>query len=1004
MRKLSCIWSLFLLIAISVAVSVSPAQKASAFAGGRGVSTFGSAAPQVGFRTSSADTTRPFLVSKNPTSTSVQAATTANISMTFNEDVRAVSGKFVRVCFSNGTTCSSIGERIPADDTSRISIAGATVTINPEMELNVNSTHYVRVDVGAFEDFSGNSFAGIISDGGSSFLTVLGVYTVSADGSAPVFKRACMSADRTTLHVLYDEQLVAGTLANGEFAVSVSGDAQSIQSVVVPNHAAHVTIRLVGAMSVGSSPQVSYSRHVSSGGIQDSNSNRSVNLALIDASSASDCAGPLMTASVPALGATGVLRNVNIVLEFDETVQMQYGKQILLRNNTTSTSIETFSTNDTSRVTVSGNTLIIDPTSDLPANSLISLHTIESGFVEDLSGNDFWGWGSTTFFTFTTGSTSDTVAPDATSTPDVVDGSDSGTSDTDNITSDATPTITVTAGESGGTVTVRAEKSGVFHTCQMSGSTSGSACTLPSLADGVWLITTVHADAIGNTSSRSAAQSITVDSVDPTVSWTAPSTPTSSLTFTYSLTFSEAVSGILASDFSSTGTATGCVFTPSAATANPSVSVSVTCTGNGSFVAQLKAGMVSDAAGNTGPASLLAASSVTVAADLIAPTASWTEPTTPSSSRTLSYTLTFSEAVSGIVTGDFGTIGTATGCVIATASGAANLSVVITVTCSSDGTVTLRLRSGSVLDAASNTGPTSDALATAVTITSPTVTTTSPAVTTTVASTTTVQPPGTTTTVATAPSGTGVTTTVPATATTVAVGQGSIATVTTVAGNKTASSTTVVATTASKGVGTADVTTTTNAPIVTTTTIAKLSAIDVPRTEVGGSSVLIGGKVVEGVVTRENNRLTITAGPMVVRIWAVAADGSKLALDADGRLRVKAGDSVTVDATGFSFNTRVEVRLYSDPVLLGRTDVDDKGVMNASYEIPEGIPSGNHNVVLAGERDGSPVTMALSVALGDQSSGNALAVVFIGVLIAAGVTALMLPAFLRRRRKEESGE
>jgi hypothetical protein len=59
--------------------------------------------------------------------------------------------------------------------------------------------------------------------------------------------------------------------------------------------------------------------------------------------------------------------------------------------------------------------------------------------------------------------------------------------------------MSVDAAENGGTVTVRAEKSGVFHTCQMSGNTSGSTCTLPSLADGVWLITTVHADAIGNT-------------------------------------------------------------------------------------------------------------------------------------------------------------------------------------------------------------------------------------------------------------------------------------------------------------------------------------------------------------------------------------------------------------------------------------------------------------------------------------------------------------------------
>ena len=509
---------------------------------------------------------------------------------------------------------------------------------------------------------------------------------------------------------------------------------------------------------------------------------------------------------------------------------------------------------------------------------------------------------------------------------------------------------------------------------------------------------------------------VVVDTTSPTVSWTEPSTPTSSLTFSYTLTFSEAVSGILASDFSSTGTATGCVFTPSAATASPSVSVSVTCTGNGSFVAQLKAGMVSDAAGNTGPASLAAATSVTVAADLVAPTASWTEPTTPSSSRTLSYTLTFSEVVSGIAAGDFSFTGTATGCAATPAASTANVAVSISVTCTSDGTVTLRLESGSVLDAASNTGPTSDAIATSVTITSPAVPTTTVAsattttvlssgtTTTTVASTTTVQPTGTTT-VTTVPVATGATTSVPVTATTVAVGQGSIATVTTVVGNANTSSTTVTMQRDTKAVGAAAVvTTTTKAPVVTTTTIAKLSAIDVPRTEVGGSSVLIGGKLVEGVITRENNRLTVTAGPMVVRIWAVAADGSKLALDTDGRLRVKAGDSVTVEATGFSFNTRTEVRLYSDPVLLGRTDVDDKGAMNASYEIPEGIPSGDHNVVLAGERDGSPVTMALSVALGEQSSGNALAVVFIGVLIAAGVTALMLPAFMRRRRKEESGE
>jgi hypothetical protein len=466
------------------------------------------------------------------------------------------------------------------------------------------------------------------------------------------------------------------------------------------------------------------------------------------------------------------------------------------------------------------------------------------------------------------------------------------------------------------------------------------------------------------------------------------------------LTFSESLHATTAAASAFTVTASAVLLTPTSAVVSGSTVVLTLSPALGPLAvitvaylapasnAATSNAAVQDLAGNDAAAFSGRSATNNSTADIIAPTASWTEPNTPSSSRTLSYTLTFSEAVSGIVAGDFASIGTATGCVIATASGTANLSVVITVTCSSDGTIMLRLRSGSVLDAASNTGPTSDAVATSITITSPT------------APTTTVSA---TTTVTTVPSATGVSTSVPVTATTVETGQRSIATVTTVAGNKTTSSTTVVATTGSKGIGSAGVVTTTT-PVITTTTIAKLSAIDVPRTEVGGSSVLIGGKVVEGVITRENNRLTITAGPMVVRIWAVAADGGKLALDADGRLRVKAGDSVTVEAIGFSFNTRTEVRLYSDPVLLGRTDVDDEGVMNASYEIPEGIPSGNHNVVLAGERDKGPVTMALSVVLGEESSSKAFTAVLIGVLIAAGFAALMLPAFLRRRREDESAE
>jgi hypothetical protein len=450
------------------------------------------------------------------------------------------------------------------------------------------------------------------------------------------------------------------------------------------------------------------------------------------------------------------------------------------------------------------------------------------------------------------------------------------------------------------------------------------------------------------------------------------------------LTFSESLHATTAAASAFTVTASAVLLTPTSAVVSgstvtltlpsvirPSANVTIAYVAPASNAATSNTA-VQDLSGND--ALSFAGRSVTnnSTADLIAPTASWTEPATPSSSRTLIYTLTFSEVVSSIAAGDFSLTGTATGCAATPAASTANLAVSISVTCASDGTVILRLSSNSVTDGSSNTGPPAAVTAATVTINSP------------------VNP---TTTVTTAPSATGATTPASVTSTTVATGQRSITTVTTVAGNKNTSTI--------NGVGAADVTTTTTAPTVTTTTIAKLSTVKVPRTEVGGSSLLIDGKVIEGVITREDNRLTVTAGPLVVRIWAIAADGGKLPLDADGRLRVQAGDSVTVDATGFSANTRVEVRLYSDPVLLGLTDVDTNGVMDASYEIPEGIPSGNHNVVLIGERNGDSVTMALSVTLGEESNSNALTMALLGILIIAGVTALMLPAFLRRRRKDE---
>ena len=363
-------------------------------------------------------------------------------------------------------------------------------------------------------------------------------------------------------------------------------------------------------------------------------------------------------------------------------------------------------------------------------------------------------------------------------------------------------------------------------------------------------------------------------------------------------------------------------------------------------------------------------------ADGTAPTATWTAPSSPSSSRTLSYTLTFSESVSGISAGDFQNLGTASGCTFSPSAASTSASITVSVTCTSDGTVIANIAQNSVVDGNSNTGP--DLVTTASTVT-----------------------------ISTTPATTSTTTTVPVVTTTIAPAQapattapgvpqaaGTTSTTTTVASRSITQSTTA---TSSATLPTTPTTTTSTSVPPSTTTTSTLPPITVPETETGGASALVGGVRTDAVITRENNQLVVKAGPISARFRGTAADGGLIPLDADGRLRMRNGDSVTVEVEGFDAGSTVEVRLYSEPVLLGRSNVDAAGSLIGSYEIPEGTPPGDHRIVLAGERLGDPATFALSVAIGAEQAGiNPLVIIL--PLGAAILGAMLLPVALRRRR------
>jgi len=108
----------------------------------------------------------------------------------------------------------------------------------------------------------------------------------------------------------------------------------------------------------------------------------------------------------------------------------------------------------------------------------------------------------------------DATAPVAPSAPDLVNASDSGSSDTDNLTNITTPTFTGTA-ESGSTVTIYSDGVAVGTGTATGGTYTIAATT--ALTTGTHSITAKATDGAGNTSVASSGLSVKVDATAPTV-------------------------------------------------------------------------------------------------------------------------------------------------------------------------------------------------------------------------------------------------------------------------------------------------------------------------------------------------------------------------------------------------------------------------------------------------------------------------------------------------------
>ncbi|MEG3834290.1 DUF4347 domain-containing protein, partial [Microcoleus sp. Z1_C3] len=203
-----------------------------------------------------------------------------------------------------------------------------------------------------------------------------------------------------------------------------------------------------------------------------------------------------------------------------------------------------------------------------------------------------------------------------------------------------------------------------------------------------------------------ATTGVLVDGVAPTVTInqrTGQTDPTSTSPINYTVTFSEPVTGFDAADIDLSGTAGATTATVTGSGANYNVAVSG-MTAVGSAIGIVKAGGVTDIAGNSNTASTSTDNIVTY--DNIAPTVTIdraTEQTDPTATSPINYTVTFSEPVTGFDPADIDlTASTAAGTLIPTIRGSGTVYSVEVNGMTGGGNVIASIKANGVTDTAGN--------------------------------------------------------------------------------------------------------------------------------------------------------------------------------------------------------------------------------------------------------------------------------------------------------------
>jgi methionine-rich copper-binding protein CopC len=363
--------------------------------------------------TTVADATGPSIFSLSPANGSTGVEITSNLVITFDEPVVAGSGSIV--IYDNNGTPGVPGDDIQHDsidmvaDVSQLSgLGSSSVSIDPLTDLSTTTQYYVEIAGTAFEDTSGNAFAGITGEATWGFTTGSNAL---GDTTAPtVLVRAPANAatavsTSTNLVLTFDESIAVGT-GNIEIYDADAGNTL-IETIGVSlgrvTGYGTPTITIDPLNDLGTN--TNYYVLIDSTAFEDTSGNAFAGYSIntdwaFQTGATADTTPPTIFSHAPVDEETDVAVNTNLVITFDEVVVAGTGNIEIYDADTGPTLIETIASGLAQGYGTK--TIVIDPENDLPSLSTNYYVLIDSGAIIDTSGNDFAGITADTTWNFTT--------------------------------------------------------------------------------------------------------------------------------------------------------------------------------------------------------------------------------------------------------------------------------------------------------------------------------------------------------------------------------------------------------------------------------------------------------------------------------------------------------------------------------------------------------------------------------------------------------------------------